>query len=543
MDNKPNLDDIFSKTSSTDIMPTKAPVVDVDNDGNVIKTNDIKPETVNEVFAKPTTKQQEPTEIIDDVEDIIEEDEIIINETIAKSEPVESVEEDKEEDEIQEVEAKAYVPETNGEVIIDESEFVIDSNSHNNKSEISASIVKNDFSETLRSMPLLFNKISDIKTPKTSSDSPLAMLNELKHFGEYIDVYLPMSNIGVRIFEFENKTFVSENYNRIYQWVDDMDYLADIRLVSASRKLMQQIKENCVFLCKDSSTIDMDTAIDSLSKHDVDMLLLATSALLVYLENNKENWKYTLNAVCPKCGADVIMNIDLLDLLRDQYKNMTDEEKKANLQNYSMEETFMEKLTKSSHSRKLRLSYSRGNGNDMRKISVVVADPTYKADLDVEDRIYTHVLSKYKALVETYSKDIYGFATNTNRRKVGLLHDAISMQAGNQITDDISSFYSDLMVANLIPYINRIEFENYSTSTKVYYMHELTTQEALDLILKLPQALLEKINKAIASIVSKGVKPISLTYTCATCKEDSVAEYPPIHLFLFAVRQVTENIE
>lgn len=421
-------------------------------------------------------------------------------------------------------------------------ELVDDNTPDDEDGSVFEAIVKDEFDPILKNTQLLFNKLSDIPTPSAETESAIAMLKELKHYGEYIDIYLPVSNIGVRVYEFENNTFFNENFQRIFQWVEDIDYLSEIKSAMATKKLMDYIKNNCVFLCKDSSSLNNGDVINQLSKHDIDLLLLGTTALLVYLENDRKDWKYTISAQCPKCNNQITIGIDLLDLFRKQYDKMTDEERQA-VREYSMEETFAEKLKKSKHGKKRRVGYSRGNGKDAREVHVYVSDPSYKTELDVEENVFNYIINRYQDIVGYYTRSIYGYNSNTTRRKIGLLIDAINRD-GNLANEDIVSLSKDLQLSTILPYIHRVEFSNYGNNStkKVFQLTDMSSEEKLGLVGNLPEELFNKVLKAVTNTAKQGVETIKISYECAKCHEESVAEYPPVYLFLFAVNLIRERL-
>lgn len=582
-----NLDDIFGPGEVTPAEPTKhinhmddPTAVDYSQNIN-LNTNQPIPKQHDEEVKEPVETvteevvvESEPVEetvisldddIVEEVVEVKEESVTTVEEpkheepvveTVVKPEPVEEVtiheveEDNKSDDKVIEEETaeesiESIIQSEDGlEIITADDSYVVDDdiNISVDAGKVYDAIYKTATKDDIVLKPFAYNKESKIPTPKAHKDNAVSMIKELMYYGEYMDVYLPISNVTVRVFEFETKNFLSDNYYRIQQWVEDRDYLNGIRSLTISKRIIESIKDNCVFLTKDGASLDTSSVIDQLSVYDINLLILATAALLVYVDNEKKNYNFSINAVCPHCGSNVRMDFDLLDMLRQQYNHMSDEEKNLRMNNYSMEETFMEKLNKSHHNTKIKASYEVGEGANKLTTTVYVMDPSYKLDLSMETEMYDYLLVKYADLVNYYTKDIYGYNNHNTKRKMALLVDAMqTANASGNISDDMFSFSADIYLCNVVPFINRIEFQRSNKDKSVYHTSSMTPAERLEVLRSLPDAMMTKINKAREIINAKVTESLKIHYECMNCKKETLSELPAINLFYYAVIQAATN--
>ncbi len=244
--------------------------------------------------------------------------------------------------------------------------------------------------------------VGESKEEKELPQSPLDVLDDFKRMGEHINVYLPMSNVAVRIYEFDNDVFLPTIYPGI---------LDDFRLengtaafvnpleITHDKLFINKILENSEIISKDGKTLGATYAIDKLSNADMNILMLGAIILLLKTDKDIPDDKkdvVSIDVRCGECEADLKLQVSLNALLKSQYETKHLELARKS---FSMEDTFSENFARSLHvtTKKTGKRYTK-NGSEFEMV-VVNRDPKYSEATKVESRAILHILDTYEYLL------------------------------------------------------------------------------------------------------------------------------------------------
>ena len=186
------------------------------------------------------------------------------------------------------------------------------------------------------------------KGQNVDNSSILNMLTSFRKMGQHLDVYLPMSNVVVRMYEFENDILVPE----LTTLVTEDELLAmqtGRRDITHDRLLLQKVFQNSEILTKGTESTEFD--MERLSNLDMNYLILGAAKLLLMSEPNlKDDERHTLrmteNISCQKCRRPMDLLVDIDKILISQYKKAQVEFAKTH---YNPDATFMENFNDSFH--------------------------------------------------------------------------------------------------------------------------------------------------------------------------------------------------
>ena len=378
-----------------------------------------------------------------------------------------------------------------------------------------------DYDITEDEKELFFGKSSYNTDQKTEIKSLADVINKFKKMGEYIDAYLPMSNVVVRIFEFENDLFLPVIIPSLSnELLISTEIYSDI---TYDRVLINKIFENAVVITKDSEVV-VNFDLEKLSNADMNILILSAAKLLLLSDpdiHDKSN--ITIDTMCNTCVRAQKITVNIDDLLKAQYTKETIE----NLKNgFSVYDSFEENFNRSYHitSRKRGgVKYTKDGENEIR---VVCKDPSYIEAVKKENAIIRHLLSVYekepsaKELVE--SKD---YLTRNNKMKLhDLTNTILSSSSGSQLRDVI---YTDLGIMHVLTYIEVIMAVNIKTNTVISRMNVVDTPmgELFATVKSLPKELKDKMISKIDSLHDNAVKSrIKYKFQCSNKQCNHVNE-------------------
>lgn len=268
---------------------------------------------------------------------------------------------------------------------------------------------------------------------EVDNSSIMNMLTSFRKMGQHLDVYLPMSNVVVRMYEFENDIVIPEITTLITE--DELlAFQTGRRDITPDRLFLQKIFQNSEILSKGAESSEFD--MERLSNLDMNYLILGAAKLLLLSEPTlKGEEKHTIRMgtndeiVCSECGTRMDLLVDIDKILISQYKKDQVEFAKTH---YNPDATFLENFNASYHiqSRRKGAQYTKDGFN---QIVVTCCDPSYidalskdtaclrylvrqyeKIDL-VSDLIVTaeykssSIKNKFNSLVESIRNHPYGF--------------------------------------------------------------------------------------------------------------------------------------
>ena len=126
---------------------------------------------------------------------------------------------------------------------------------------------------------------------EVDNSSIMNMLTSFRKMGQHLDVYLPMSNVVVRMYEFENDIVIPEITTLITE--DELlAYQTGRRDITPDRLFLQKIFQNSEILSKGAESSEFD--MERLSNLDMNYLILGAAKLLLLSEPTLkgEEWIY-----------------------------------------------------------------------------------------------------------------------------------------------------------------------------------------------------------------------------------------------------------
>ena len=178
-----------------------------------------------------------------------------------------------------------------------------------------------DFIQSTKDVDLFFGK-SDYANTTVKSHSIHDALNNIKKLGEYLDVYLPVSNIVVRVYEFENDVVKNTMPQEL-----TTDYIFSEAVFSDSvsnRNFVNRLFENCEILTIDGASVSTLHNFENLAASDISILVLAAAALsdkITKTMSTGATMDTTSKAElsCEVCGTFTEVTFDKMNILRSQY--------------------------------------------------------------------------------------------------------------------------------------------------------------------------------------------------------------------------------
>lgn len=341
---------------------------------------------------------------------------------------------------------------------------------------------------------LFFGKSEFISDKADKMDSVFDLIDSFKKMGEHIDVYLPMSNVAVRIYEFENDLFLPEALPVLSE--DDLVATSLTGDITHNRVLINKIFENMVAISEDSEEIT-DFNFEQLSNQDMNVLLIAASKLLLAADPDVKDKTHiqTNTLYCEKCGTPQIVQIDLDKMMKAQYKKKHIEFARNN---YNPRDKFETNFNRSLHiaSRKKGAEYTKGN----IRMMVVCSDPSYYDAVAKENTALRYLVSEYeknpivKDLIEKHE-----YQTSSTRTKLlELSREILTSPAKDNYQ---LSIQIDMQVLVMLQYIDIIAGKNIKTGKIVKSkIVDTPMDQVFRMIKSLPRPVKEKISSIIEDL-------------------------------------------
>lgn len=389
---------------------------------------------------------------------------------------------------------------------------------------------------------------SDYMSKPTGVNDIFSELSSYKKLGKFIDVYLPTSNIAVRIYEFENDVIKENIMNDIVR-----DYDSSTRSTQHSpfnRQFMNRIFDNTIALTSDSERVTR-TQLERLANKDMNLLVLAVATLLteVGIETGRiieveSGAPITITNICEKCGAQHDIKVHPRDLLKDQY---TKEMITALTDNYSVNRTFDANLKESVLAKAYNIKLENNNTDNVTEIKLKEA--SYIKYITLEDRLNTYILNKWG------SHDLFKSITSSNEYSMLTNKDKLTYlteEALNtiDINNDAMKYLTDQVSANNLLRLDRITVVNKKTGivgedSTIVELLDKSEENTFNMIANLPQSLLERMKKAIDTMDSKSINSITHTWTCEKeeCKNVNKHELNLKDFIVFMIAEVTKTTQ
>ena len=369
-----------------------------------------------------------------------------------------------------------------------------------------------------------------------------AELSSYKKLGKSIDVYLPTSNIAVRIYEFENDVIKENIINDILR-----DYESTTRAIHSpfNRQFMNRVFDNTVVLTSDSDRVGR-AQLERLANKDMNLLLLAVAALLMEvgtetgrIQEDKEA-PITIEHTCEKCGAEHNIKLHPKDLLKDQYTKemitMLDTK-------YSVDRTFDVNLKESALAKAYNIRLQNSITGKLTEIKLKEA--SYIKYTTLEDRLNTYILNKWK------DHDLFKSISTTNEFSLLTDKDKLTYLTGEAVNiidmnTDAMKFLTDQVSASNLLRMDRITITNTKTNivehdSTILELLDRSEERTFDMIANLPQTLLSRMKNAIDTMDDKSINNISHTWTCERkeCGAVNTSELNPKQLIVFITAETT----
>ena len=369
-----------------------------------------------------------------------------------------------------------------------------------------------------------------------------AELSSYKKLGKSIDVYLPTSNMAVRIYEFENDVIKENIINDILR-----DYESTTRAIHSpfNRQFMNRVFDNTVVLTSDSDRVGR-AQLERLANKDMNLLLLAVAALLMEvgtetgrIQEDKEA-PITIEHTCEKCGAEHNIKLHPKDLLKDQYTKemitMLDTK-------YSVDRTFDVNLKESFLAKAYNIRLQNSITGKLTEIKLKEA--SYVKYTTLEDRLNTYILNKWK------DHDLFKSISTTNEFSLLTDKDKLTYLTGEAVNSidmniDAMKFLTDQVSASNLLRMDRITITNTKTNivehdSTILELLDRSEERTFDMIANLPQTLLSRMKNAIDTMDDKSINNISHTWTCERkeCGAVNTSELNPKQLIVFITAETT----
>lgn len=389
----------------------------------------------------------------------------------------------------------------------------------------------------------------------------------------YVDVYLPMTNVAVRIYEFNNLNILINKFTQLSE--KDFQYKSSINVVGTQTKeFVEQIFDNADFLVSNRKNLTK-AHFELISQLDVPFLVLAATKLLqeIYYqtdgragqkaqkdvhEDSREKWTDT----CPNCGTEQWLNKDITEILQAQY---TPEMIKYANENYDPNDTLENNVGRSLKVRAKGVRYTKGNSG--KDTIILLADPDWSRGYDYDRLFDNYIVDKYsnhKLLIGVKKKrndwnvlapreksTILYNETNrlveVIRRRDALDQEELDSLEGSEaeIWDLSGNFNLDIQNFTLIKYIHSIKVVDTKILNENGKPKEIKTEDMSGYSLAAKMQLLEKyldtdttnrLFQRLEEIRNQGRTTIEYTYKCVKCGEETKTYLDPA-MFVFVILQ------
>lgn len=444
-----------------------------------------------------------------------------------------------------------------------------------NKIDLSSSSPVDEFNFNDENMRKVFFGKTGITVKKeepseAKSMSILDALDVITKSGEYVDTYMPMSNIVIRTYEFENDIVMGTTLGSITQ---DYDFKNSVNPNAIlSKRFIDKIVEYSEIIASDSRRMT-EKDLENISNKDIELLILNVAKLLAidYTKSeDKKNEPITAEVTmdCPKCGNRNKLVVDFNKLIKDNY---TKEVISFANDNLKLGETIESNLSRSNTMRARGCRYIAKDGLGVGKdlmILVKLKDPSYAKSLLIENRILPYILEKYeKTPFFSDLVDNNNYLSSPMRGKLTLMFRYVQSQLRFADINDAYSvsvdFSQDLDKLYLISYVDSImsvvteKGKEPKASDKVVIMNKLKEENTLEnpsvvknnidniyeTFNKLPKSLLTKLQSKINEMEKESIFKFNVHYKCALtkCGHEGEKEILPIDLVFSILQRLSEK--
>ena len=444
-----------------------------------------------------------------------------------------------------------------------------------NKIDLSSSYPVDEFNFNDENMKNIFFGKTGITVKKeepseVKSMSILDALDVITKSGEYVDTYMPMSNIVIRTYEFENDIVMGTTLGSITQ---DYDFKNSVNPNAIlSKRFIDKIVEYSEIIASDSRRMT-EKDLENISNKDIELLILNVAKLLAidYTKSeDKKNEPITAEVTmeCPKCGNRNKLVVDFNKLIKDNY---TKEVISFANDNLKLGETIESNLSRSNTMRARGCRYIAKDGLGKDKdlmILVKLKDPSYAKSLLIENRILPYILEKYeKTPFFSDLVDNNNYLSSPMRGKLTLMFRYVQSQLRFADINDAYSvsvdFSQDLDKLYLISYVDSImsvvteKGKEPKASDKVIIINKLKEENTLEnpsvvknnidniyeTFNKLPKSLLTKLQSKINEMEKESIFKFNVHYKCALtkCGHEGEKEILPIDLVFSILQRLSEK--
>lgn len=385
----------------------------------------------------------------------------------------------------------------------------------------------------------------------------------------YKDVYLPVTNVAVRIYEFNNLDILINKLR--LESEKDLNYRSKINLVGTqTRAFVQAIFDNAEFITSDKEQLT-PVHFELISSLDVPFLVLAATVLMgeIYDATNgasghkimdrkltDENgnsldiWQDT----CEECKSLQNLYKNAEEILKAQY---TDEIVDYANKNYDPNDTLENNIRRSKKVKAKGVRYTKGD----KGIETVflMKDPDWIRSYDYDNAYDNFMINKY--LKNKYLKDLpkklgKEWLNMTNREKVAKMQETVTdLINGVDINEDslssgeLSGLSNKMMLDfqnfTLAKYLHMVKINDTKkldqnkkpTKLSEINMADYTLEQKMIFLDKyIDEELSEKMFKQIAKLREFGKETIDYKWKCTKCGHDNVSHLDPI-MFVFLLLQ------
>lgn len=384
----------------------------------------------------------------------------------------------------------------------------------------------------------------------------------------YKDVYLPVTNVAVRIYEFNNLNILINKL--MLESEKDFNYRSKINFVgSQTREFVQTIFENAEFITSDKDQLT-PVHFELISSLDVPFLVLAATVLMgeIYDATNgasghkimdrkltDENgnvldiWQDT----CDECKniQNIYKNVE--EILKAQY---TDEIVDYANKNYDPNDTLENNIRRSKKVKAKGVRYTKGDSGI--ETVFLMKDPDWIRSYEYDNAYDNYMINKY--LNNKYLKDLpknlgKEWINMTNREKVAKIQETVTSLIQGLSDDDTLRFEELRGLSNKMA----LDFQNF---TLAKYLHlvkvndtkkldqnkkptkiseislaDYTLEQNMSFLSKyIDDELADKMFQQITKIREFGKETIEYKWKCAKCGHDNVSNLDPI-MFVFLLLQ------
>ena len=385
----------------------------------------------------------------------------------------------------------------------------------------------------------------------------------------YKDVYLPVTNVAVRIYEFNNLDILI-NKMRL-ESEKDLNYRHKINLVGTqTRDFVQAIFDNSEFITSDKDQLT-PVHFELVSSLDVPFLVLAATVLMgeIYDATNGASGHKIMDRkltdekgrvldiwqdTCDNCENLQNLYKNVEEILKAQY---TDEMVDYANKNYDPNDTLENNIRRSKKVKAKGVRYTKGDSGV--ETIFLMKDPDWIRSYEYDNAYDNFMLNKYSN--NKYLKDLpkklgKEWLNMTNREKVVKLQETvIDLLKGLNTEEDVLSIQElrglsnkmtlDLQNFTLAKYLHmakimdtkKLDQNKKPTLLSEINMSNYTLEQKMAFLDKyIDDELSEKMFQQISKLREFGKETVEYRWKCAKCGHENVSNLDPI-MFVFLLLQ------